>query len=266
MHFRTYIGRLCAMTRLLERLPRWIEVTVYVTRRTAAGIGTLAGKLRVGIGRAEPLARVQATACELIQVLTCGIRGVLARIPKVALPRELRRPLAIAAVGLTLLVFGLQTPSPALSEPPTPNEYQSESFPEPPPVAEAPKPAAKLEGHLARAVFATQIEDREPVDPVSTLPADEAKVYFFTELIGLQGRTVTHRWEYQGNVMAEVNFEVRGPRWRVFSSKNFLPEWTGDWKVRVVTDTGEVLGQTRLAYGGRPRDDAATSVPADYED
>ena len=98
-------------------------------------------------------------------------------------------------------------------------------------------------GEVARAAFATAIEDREPVDKVEKLPADRQKVYFFTELRDMAGQTVTHRWEHDGKVQAEVKFNVRGPRWRVWSSKNLPTDATGEWKVSVVNGNGEVIAE-----------------------
>ena len=60
---------------------------------------------------------------------------------------------------------------------------------------------------------------------------------------------MTHRWIYFGDVMAEVSFYVGGDRWRVWSSKNLLPEWRGDWNVVVLDDAGNVLHEDTLIYG-----------------
>jgi len=98
-------------------------------------------------------------------------------------------------------------------------------------------------GEVARAAFATAIEDREPVDKVEKLPADHQKIYFFTELRDMAGQTVTHRWEHDGQVQAEVKFNVKGPRWRVWSSKNLPTDATGEWKVSVVNGNGEVIAE-----------------------
>ncbi|WP_170165000.1 DUF2914 domain-containing protein [Inmirania thermothiophila] len=108
--------------------------------------------------------------------------------------------------------------------------------------------AAQAGGAVARAVFTTGITGREPVDRVVELPNDQRRVYYFTELVGLAGQTVTHRWEYGGRVMAEVAFRVGGPRWRVWSSKNLLPQWTGEWRVAVVDEAGRVLAEDRFNY------------------
>jgi hypothetical protein len=101
-------------------------------------------------------------------------------------------------------------------------------------------------GTVARSAFTTAIADREPVDTLQTIEAVEQMVYFFTELLDMQGQTATHRWEYNGEVMAEVIFEVKGPRWRVWSSKNLQPEWLGEWKVSVINGANEVISESTL--------------------
>lgn len=103
---------------------------------------------------------------------------------------------------------------------------------------------------VARAQFATVIENREPVDQVHQLGTERDSVVFFTELRGLEGRRVTHRWVHDGNVEARVDFEVGGPRWRVWSSKDLIPEWSGTWIVEVVDDEGTFHGSWDVTYGG----------------
>lgn len=115
--------------------------------------------------------------------------------------------------------------------------------------------AVAAEDALARAQFTTDIDGREPVDAVQRLTTGHDRVYFFTELRGLEGRAVTHRWMHDGNVEATVDFEVGGPRWRVWSSKDLLPQWTGAWTVVVVDDTGERLGLETFIYAEQPAGD-----------
>jgi hypothetical protein len=74
-------------------------------------------------------------------------------------------------------------------------------------------------------------------------------VYFFTELRNLEGTTITHRWSLNGSVMAEVTFNVRASRWRVYSSKTLLPEWRGTWVVDVVDENGSVIASRTIGYG-----------------
>ena len=100
---------------------------------------------------------------------------------------------------------------------------------------------------MARSAFTTGVADREPADDLSTLSNDVDRMLYFTELRGLEGRTVLHRWQYKGEVMAEVPFAVGGPRWRVHSSKALDPSWLGEWTVSVVVD-GEVLASEGFRY------------------
>lgn len=105
-------------------------------------------------------------------------------------------------------------------------------------------------GGVARAQFTTGIDNREPVDQFQRLGTSHDEATFFTELRGLEGRTVTHRWMHDGESHAEVEFDVGGPRWRVWSSKDLLPGWTGAWTVEVVDDTGELHGRWTFVYTG----------------
>lgn len=117
-------------------------------------------------------------------------------------------------------------------------------------------------GNVARAQFTTGIETREPADRVTELGNSHSEVYFFTELTDLDGHTVTHRWEHGGEIMAEVSFDVRGPRWRVWSSKQLLPNWTGEWTVAVVDEAGTILAEESFQY---VEGEAETEVEVEVE-
>jgi hypothetical protein len=103
-------------------------------------------------------------------------------------------------------------------------------------------------GHVARALFTTLVADREPQDDVSELTNENVNVMFFTDLRDLQGQTVSHVWKRDGNVMARVPFAVQGPRWRVYSTKNLEPSWTGTWTVTVVDANGQELHSDSFSY------------------
>ncbi|NIO29580.1 MAG: DUF2914 domain-containing protein [Candidatus Latescibacteria bacterium] len=125
---------------------------------------------------------------------------------------------------------------------------KSKAKPEELDVKETKEEEAALSGHLKRALFTIDIEEREPVGSVDSLSTATEQVYFFTEIIGLQDHTITHRWMHGGEVRAEVPIAIGGPRWRVYSSKKLIPAWTGEWKVEVVDAEGNVLGTKLLVY------------------
>lgn len=133
----------------------------------------------------------------------------------------------------------------------------------PAPATETAAPAATPPaptGTIARSSFTTEIENREPVNSITKLNTDEHKIYYFTELKGMEGQQVTHRWEHNGKVMAEVPFQVGGQRWRVYSSKQLENDWTGEWKVSVVDGNGSTLGVNTFTYVKAPATTPATDT------
>jgi hypothetical protein len=123
--------------------------------------------------------------------------------------------------------------------------------------------AAIASGTVARSAFTTAVADREPVDSINTLATDNNKIYYFTELKDMEGQQVTHRWEYNGKVMAEVPFQVGGSRWRVYSSKTLDNVWQGEWKVSVIDQAGGTLSVNTFKYEAAPM--AAPAAPAAVE-
>ena len=109
---------------------------------------------------------------------------------------------------------------------------------------------------VARSVVTTGIEGHEPVDRLDTVPLTLGEVYYFTELRGMEGERVVHRWEYRGEMMAEVAFDVGGDRWRVWSSKRLVPKWRGEWRALLLDAGGAVLAEERFRYAavGEDRD------------
>jgi len=64
----------------------------------------------------------------------------------------------------------------------------------------------------------------------------------------MQGQKVRHRWIYKGKVQAEVTFKVKGPRWRVYSSKWLKRKCLGDWTVLTLDRRGRTLSRNKFSY------------------
>jgi hypothetical protein len=104
-------------------------------------------------------------------------------------------------------------------------------------------------GEVTRAIFTIGIDNREPVIQVDSIASGSyTEISFFTELIDLQGHTITHQWTYNDKIMFEKTFAVNGGRWRVWTSKTFLPEWTGTWTVNVLDTDRSVLDTRSFEY------------------
>jgi hypothetical protein len=112
-------------------------------------------------------------------------------------------------------------------------------------LSESPVPDA----YVARALFTTEVIEREPVDQVVSVGPERDRIFFFTDLRNLQGRTVKHRWEFEGQFMGEIEFKVGGPRWRVYSKKTLKPGASGKWTVLVLDQSGWPLHASIFMQG-----------------
>ncbi|MBI3546516.1 MAG: DUF2914 domain-containing protein [Gammaproteobacteria bacterium] len=109
-------------------------------------------------------------------------------------------------------------------------------------------PSVPANGKVARAFFTSAIKNHEPVDDINILSNDQTHIAYFTEIQGMAGQRVIHRWEYNGKLMFEIPFQVNAARWRVYSTKTLDPSWTGEWKVSVVDAAGGSLSVNTFSY------------------
>ena len=95
---------------------------------------------------------------------------------------------------------------------------------------------------VADGTITSAIRNQLPVDRIETYRADFGKLYCFTRIVGAQGDTaVTHVWYYQDAELARVTLPVKSSDWRTYSSKRFLPQWAGQWKVVVLDGEGSEI-------------------------
>jgi len=107
---------------------------------------------------------------------------------------------------------------------------------------------ANNRGAVENATFTSGITDGSPVDFRQDFDASTPVIYYYTEIVGLPGQTVTHRWKREGKVVQEVALPVKRSRQAVWSKSVMQPEWTGDWTVEVVNERGEVIKLHNFAY------------------
>ena len=130
------------------------------------------------------------------------------------------------------------------------------------PIAHKLNPVKRLTGYVERASFTTAIKNREPLNKVTMLRNNQQKIYYFTELKNMTGKTVRHRWKYKGKVMAEIRFKVKGPRWRVYSRKWLERHRVGTWSASVISESGRTLSTSTFSYTRAPR----RNVPASADE
>lgn len=103
-------------------------------------------------------------------------------------------------------------------------------------------------GSVSRAAFTEAVVNREPKSRITELPNSKQFIYYFSELKGMAGQYVSHRWIHDGKVMHEAKFNVGATRWRVWSSLPLQREWLGSWQVQVVNDLGQVVRSDSFNY------------------
>lgn len=92
---------------------------------------------------------------------------------------------------------------------------------------------------VSRALLTRDIKAREPVDIIGERIARASfttKLYFFTEVHGLNNKTVHHRWYFDGQLQADVALSIYAVRYRTYSSKNIAALQLGLWRVELVVD------------------------------
>ena len=104
---------------------------------------------------------------------------------------------------------------------------------------------AVLAETTATAVVCTAVEDRAPVGGAERFPASVGKLMCYSEVRGATGKVV-HVWIRGDRAVASIELQAQGERWRTWSEKRILPEWTGSWRVEVRTEDGTVLAKTEF--------------------
>lgn len=100
---------------------------------------------------------------------------------------------------------------------------------------------------VQRGVMTTAVEERTPVDDVETFPAADGQLSCFTRLVGAEEPTeIVHLWYWGEQLMSRVVLPVKSSDWRTWSTKSFLPEWRGSWRVEVRAAEGELLKVLRF--------------------
>ncbi len=119
---------------------------------------------------------------------------------------------------------------------------QDTTRPTPPP---APEQTLKAEVQVC-----TGITDRMPTGAGTSFGTDVATLYCWSKITGSKTETtIKHVWSYNGKEMASVELPVKSVAWRTSSQKRILPEWIGNWEVKVVDAAGNTLGSVAFTVG-----------------
>ncbi len=99
------------------------------------------------------------------------------------------------------------------------------------------------------AVVCRDVQDREPVEPGDSFPADVGKVWCWSKIKDGKGETIKHIYYYEGEEKAVIELSIGSSMWRTRSSKRILSSWTGNWRVDIVDEEGVTLKSLAFKIG-----------------
>ncbi len=99
------------------------------------------------------------------------------------------------------------------------------------------------------AVVCRDVQDREPVEPGDSFPADVGIVWCWSKIKDGKGATIRHIYYYEGEEKAVVELSIGSPMWRTRSSKRILSSWTGNWRVDIVGEDDVTLKSLTFRIG-----------------
>jgi DUF2914 family protein len=138
-------------------------------------------------------------------------------------------------LGVALLVFATALTAPAQQTAPT-------ATPAPAEAVKAPEPAQAPSLAISRMEIAANVMDRKPVDVGTSFPASTEKVYCYLEFKDVKKETAVNVvWTLGQKEMGKTQLTVKPyPKFRTWANKSLFG-MTGDWKVDVVDEKGNVL-------------------------
>lgn len=70
----------------------------------------------------------------------------------------------------------------------------------------------------------------------------------YSEVKGLNGQTIEHRWYYEGKLMTRIKLPVKLDYWRTYSRKVFDSSQKGEWRVEILDPQQNLLFSHHFHY------------------
>ena len=98
------------------------------------------------------------------------------------------------------------------------------------------------DGPVSRMAITTGLDSEAyPISNLSILDSTAERVVFYTEINGIPGIPVAHRWIYEGVLVATIVLPVNANYVRVWSWLSVDDSMVGNWEAQVVDINGYVL-------------------------
>lgn len=102
---------------------------------------------------------------------------------------------------------------------------------------------------VTQAVITTGITSSAQPETANLTVVDHrvGNITFYTEIVGLRGQTVTHRWFYNGKQLSTVSLNIASARTINWSRSSIAPSQLGQWEAKVVDSRGRTLISRRFS-------------------
>lgn len=115
---------------------------------------------------------------------------------------------------------------------------------------------------IVDASICRNVQDRQPVEPGTTFPADVGKIYCWSKIKDGQDTAIKHIYYCDNQEKASIELQVRSPMFRTYSTKTILPAWTGQWRVDIVDSQGKLLKSLDFTIGEKAQPAEKPQPPA----
>ena len=96
--------------------------------------------------------------------------------------------------------------------------------------------------YIKDAVICRDLKNLEPVEPGNIFQNNLKKIFCFSQIMGAkEDIQIKHNWYFGDKLVASVPLHVGSIDWRTFSSKRILPQYTGEWRVEIISQDGALL-------------------------
>jgi len=76
---------------------------------------------------------------------------------------------------------------------------------------------------------------------LSVVDRSVGTITFYTEIVGFQGQTVSHRWYYRGDEISSITLTISAAKSLNWSRSSIDVDQIGRWEARVVDQSGNIL-------------------------
>lgn len=115
-----------------------------------------------------------------------------------------------------------------------------------------------LEPGVKRFLLPGSVSNKEPLGELNDISfnADgSAVVWTYSEVVDKRGSRLNYVWLHEGSQVAAVKVDIRGNRWRSYSSKVINQSMSGSWRVELHDGEGRLLASADFLLSMTPSGD-----------